>query len=75
MSKQVRAKFFCNSIEETTWDKKVKMNAVTGSEGENKDFNDATPSGELVISIHGEVPAANFFTVGKDYYLDFTAAE
>lgn len=71
----VRAKFKVNSIEENEWDKKVKMSAVIGSEGENKDFNDATPSGELEISIHGSVPASNFFTIGKDYYMDFTEAE
>ena len=71
---EVRAKFRCNSIEETEWNKNVKLSAVTGNNGENKDFNDATPSGELVIGIHGSVPASNFFTIGGEYYLDFKKA-
>lgn len=70
----VRAKFHCNSIEQTEWNTNVKMNVVFGNEGENKDFNDATPSGDLTIGIHGKVPAAGFFEVGKDYYLDFSKA-
>lgn len=72
---KVRAKFKCNSIEENEWDKRAKFQAVIGTEGENKDFNDATPSGNLEIAIRGDVAAANFFEVGKEYYLDFTAAE
>ena len=75
MKVKVRAKFKCNSIEQTEWNKNVVMVVVMGNNGENKDFNDATPSGRLEISIHGDVPAANFFEVGKEYYLDFTEAE
>ena len=74
MPEKVRAKFKCHSIEENEWDKKAKLTAVVGNDGENKDFNDATPSGNLEISIHGQVPAANFFEVGKEYYMDFTKA-
>ncbi len=75
MANLVRAKFRCNSIELNEWDKKVKMTAVMGQNGENKDFNTATPSGDLTIAIHGKVPASEFFEVGKSYYLDFTPAE
>ena len=70
--KTVKAKFHCTSIEDTEWNKNVKMQAVVGNNGENKDFNDATPYGELIIGIHGDVPAATFFEVGEDYYMDFT---
>jgi len=73
--KTITAKFTCNSIEETTWMKNVRFTAVVGSNGENKDFNDATPAGDLYLGIHGEVPAANFFKVGKEYYLDIKLAE
>lgn len=75
MSKQVRAKFHCDSILKTEWEKIVNMTAVTGNEGENKDFNKATPSGNLEIAIQGDVPASDFFIIGEDYYLDFTRAE
>jgi len=74
MSK-VRAKFSCVSMKQNTWSNTVEFSAVTGCNGENQDFNDATPSGSLSIEIHGDVPAANFFEIGKDYYLDFTPAE
>lgn len=70
--KKVRAKFKCESIETTEWSKNVKFSAVIGTQGENKDFSDATPSGSLEIGISGKVPAADFFTPGKQYYLDFT---
>jgi hypothetical protein len=72
--KTVRAKFRCNSIEENEWDKKVRMTPVMDGSDENKDFNTATPSGNLEVAIHGEVPAASFFKIGKEYYMDFTEA-
>ena len=71
----VRAKFRCNSMEQNEWSNTVKFTAVYGTNGENKDFNTATPSGSLEIQIHGDVPAANFFKIGGEYYLDFTKAE
>ena len=71
----VRAKFRCDSVESFYGGlKKAKLNAVYGKEGENKDFTDATPSGNLEISIWGNMPASNFFEPGKEYYLDFTEA-
>lgn len=75
MAQKVRAKFKVSSIEQNEWDSIVKMEPVIGSEGENKDFNDATPAGDVRIHIHGDVPAANFFEVGKQYYADFSKAE
>jgi hypothetical protein len=73
--KTVRAKFNCNSVENFSHGKTAKLNAVYGNEGENKDFTDSTPSGTLEIGINGDVPAADFFEPGKEYYLDFTLAE
>lgn len=76
MSKKVRAKFSCNSIEEFAFGSKTaKLTAIYGNEGENKDFTDSTPSGNLEINISGKVPAKDFFNAGKNYYLDFTEAE
>lgn len=52
----------------------VKMTPViTGSE-ENKEFFRYTPSGELRIGTINQ-KAAEFFEIGKEYYLDFTKAE
>ena len=67
----VVAKFICNSVTETTYNKEVKLNAVYGTEGENKDFTKATPSGSLSINIDKNVPASDFFKPGDSYYLSF----
>jgi len=71
----VRAKFKVDSIHEDSWSKTVNMSAVYGTDGENKDFNSATPSGNLSIQIHGDVPASNFFDIGSEYYMDFSKSE
>lgn len=71
----VKAKFKCNSVENFEYGKRAKLSAVYGTEGENKDFTTATPSGQLEISISKDVPAAEFFEPGKDYYLTFEKAE
>ncbi len=70
----MRAKFQCNSIEDFGYSKTAKLTAVCGNQGENKDFTEATPWGELKIMIQGNVPAADFIKVGKSYYLDFSEA-
>ena len=75
--KTVRAKFTCNKITEDHYAKMVEFSAVhfLETEGENKDFTEATPYGELKIQIERTAPAANYFEVGKNYYLDFSKAE
>jgi len=73
--KKVRAKFQCNAITDYGTTKVAQLGAVYGTEGENKDFTDATPSGDLSISIDKGTPACEFFEPGKQYYLDFTAAK
>jgi hypothetical protein len=52
----------------------VKMNPVTTGSDENKEFYKYTPAGSLDISV---IPksVADFFELGKEYYLDFTKAE
>ena len=77
----VVAKMQCSSIETTKWgpqptqlQTKVKLGAVCGKEGENKDFADATPSGECWMNISNGRPAISFFEPGKKYYVTFTEA-
>jgi len=53
---------------------KVKLGAIYGKEGENKDFADATPSGECWMQISDGRPAAEYFKPGKKYYVTFTEA-
>ena len=72
---QVRAKFTCNSVKDLGNYKEVKFNAVYSDKGENKDFCEATPCGELSIQISGDVHAKDFFKPQTDYYLDFTEAD
>lgn len=77
----VRAKMTCNATETTRYgafagqqSHKVKLGAVYSNEGENKDFADATPSGECWMQISDGRPAAAFFKPGKKYYVTFTEA-
>ena len=76
---RVRAKFSCHNIKEDTDDnlhevyrKEIRMGAVYSEEGENADYSEATPFGELEIHIDGKTPAIDFFEEGQDYYLDFS---
>lgn len=76
MSQKVKAKFNCHYIQKHEGSDAVTVNmmAVTDGSEENKSFSEYTPSGQLNIVIDkGE--AKNFFEEGKDYYLDFSAAE
>ena len=70
----VRAKMQCASIEQWPSTSKVKMSAVYSQTGENKDFCDATPSGECWMQITSARPASKFFVPGKKYYVTFTEA-
>jgi hypothetical protein len=70
----VRAKMKCVSKTLLENGAQIKLSAVYGSEGENKDFTTATPSGELTMSISKGAPAAEAFEPGKCYYVDFTEA-
>lgn len=76
MSK-VRAKLVCNKVEDQPAyeQKHVSFCAVISDSDENKSFAKHTPSANLDMWISYETEAANFFEVGKEYYLDFEAAE
>ncbi len=81
MSKQVgavRAKFTVTERTETYNNPDgafVKLEALwNDGDPENKTFWDATPIGELTMTITNP-GAAQLFKAGKVYYLDFTPAE
>ena len=67
----VKAKFRCSSVTNFEHSKQIAMNAVYGTGGENADFTKATPWGELKMNIDSDVPAADQFKPGEDYYLTF----
>lgn len=71
----MRAKFYCDSVEENDGSQEVKLSAIQSDDNpENQSFNTATPSGELSMMIDN--PAAKgFFKPHSAYYLDFTPAE
>lgn len=72
----VRAKFFCESIEDQPdyQQKVVRCCPVIDGSEENKSFAKYTPGGELQLIISYDTPAHNYFEVGKNYYLDITEA-
>lgn len=71
-----RAKFRCNAIEDYgSGSKKVKMSVVydPSGNGENANFNKATPNGTCEMQIDN--PSASCqFEPGKYYYADFIPA-
>jgi len=74
----VKAKFTCNAIVPSPYapDKTstIFFNAVYGKEGENGDYANATPYGQLSMGIDSGTKAATFFEIGKNYYLTFEQA-
>jgi hypothetical protein len=79
MIEQVVAKMACHTTQTLTGAgsyqmHKVNLGAVYSHTGENKDFCDATPSGECWMNIAPGYPAADFFKPGKKYYVTFTEA-
>lgn len=72
----VRAKFICESVTKyTDGGKHVALRACYNNAPENKAFNDATPSGEIKITISKGKPAADLFEPGREFFVDFTPAE
>ena len=76
----VRAKFTCNAKIPSYGSTTVFFNAVYSNKDgtraeENKVFNDATPSGQIQISIAEGKPALDQFVIGEQYYVDFTKVE
>jgi hypothetical protein len=66
----VRAKFKCwNNV-----DGVVTMYPVTDGSEENKAFWNATPGGQITLTISNP-DAKDKFETGKEYYVDFTRAE
>ena len=71
----MRAKFVCDEVANNRYGAQtVKLTAVTGGSEENKDFNVATPNGDLSMYIDNP-NAFGFFIPNTEYYLDFTAVE
>lgn len=72
----VRAKFKCQDIKPMTddGDVTITLQPVTGGSPENESFYKYTPGGQIVLSTVNET-AADYFEVGQEYYVDFSAAE
>jgi len=71
---KVRAKFKCDSVENTEYGSKVKFTAVCSDKGENQDICSATPNGNCEMWIEKGYPAAEYFEPGGEYYLNFEKA-
>lgn len=73
--KTVIAKFKCTSIKEYEGGgKEFELSAVMGDTPENKGFNDYTPSGSLRFMVAPGKPAAEYFTPGGEYHIEFSKA-
>lgn len=70
----VRAKFVVSKVEFYSENsRQIVMKPVYSQDPnhENKSFWDATPSGELTMTINNR-RAAEFFIPGQEYYIDFS---
>lgn len=74
----MRAKFKVNSITQTAnWNKpggllySLTLNPVTSGSEENKRFFEATPGGEIKLSVV-QAEIGTHFPVGTEVYIDFT---
>ncbi len=65
----VTAKFKCTSKTQDEYATTVLLHPV--SRGEDEDFFKATPSGEIKLGVVNQA-AADQFTVGKQYLIEFT---
>ncbi|OYE02138.1 hypothetical protein [Nostoc sp. 'Peltigera membranacea cyanobiont' 232] len=71
----MRAKLKVKSV--TNYDncnQTAKLEAVTNTSEENKDFWKFTPHAELTINVCN-TEAQDFFVAGQEYYLDFSSAK
>lgn len=66
--KPVRAKFYVTELAWRQWGVEVKLGAVTRGE-DNKKWSQATPVGNLTMTIKNEL-AAEQFAPGQEWYLD-----
>ena len=79
----VRAKFRVMEAQHVDWGKgydglkQITLHPVGGAAGgesdENRAFYAATPGGSIVLSVLNATAAAQF-TVGQEFYVDFTPA-
>ena len=70
----VRAKFKVVKVTETEGGlKTASLQPVMGGSEENKEFFKWTPTGSIDLGAMNPV-AADQFTPGKEFYVDFTAA-
>lgn len=69
----VRGKFKCQSVKDFgNGQKEVELSPVCQDETpENQRFHKYTPNGHIVMQINNP-PAADQFSAGVDYYVDFT---
>jgi hypothetical protein len=72
----VKAKLVCNSSTPAGEGQKlVTFSAVVSGSEENKSFSKYTPGANLEMYISDQTPASDYFTPGKEYYLNFEEAE
>lgn len=71
---RIRAKFLCNNVDTQPWGENVELSAVTADTPENKEWSEATPSGNLTMNISNP-GAQGQFQRGEVYFIDITPAK
>lgn len=77
----VRCKMLCNTLAQRSHGNghvgiQIELGAVYSNDpqSENKSFADATPTASLKMDISPGRPAAAYFQIGKEYYVDIHEA-
>jgi hypothetical protein len=73
MSK-IKTKFKCNQVSLFEHGEVVELEVVTHGAKENKSLSDLHASGKLQIRIDKSGSAANYFSPGEEYFLEFSNA-
>lgn len=69
----MRAKMRIDSVTLNGWSEEIKLQAVCGTSKEDNSYSEATPSGELRLTISNKALHGKF-KPGQKFYLDFTEA-
>ncbi len=70
----VRAKFKVEAVTHNVSGASITLFPVTGESTENKEFYKYTPGGKIELATVNKA-AAEQFIPGKEFYVDFTAAD
>lgn len=71
----IRAKFVVQQIARSTYGHSVRLSPVTSGSEENRSFFQATPGGQIELTVVKKETVDLFGEPGDEFYVDFTPAK